>query len=264
METEEHQPTGPPVDARADIVGPIGLSRRQFAKTVGGGSAAALGLMWAAPKISTIKHAAKAAAGSQPPGSTTTSTSTPVGALGTITVDDPNPCAGTAIHIHADGFVPNTAVAIYLDSTSNSLGTTTANSAGKINVLYAVPLSGPFGAHTIIASGVAPGGKNLVLKATVDIHTVADCQHNTEGSTVPGTTSPTTTPATTTPTTTKKNQQHEQSQGQTLEKGTNLPFTGMNSTDLALAGGAAALAGWAIYGIGGNRDQDDEDADDVG
>jgi hypothetical protein len=261
MDTER-QPPGTPTTT-GEIVGPIGLSRRELVTRVGGGSAAALGLMWAAPKISTIKHAAKAKAGSPPPGSTTTTTTTPVGALGTITVDDPNPCAGTNIHIHADGFVPNTAVTIELDSSADVLGTTTANSAGKVNVLYPVPLSGPFGAHMVIATGVAPGGKTLTLKAPVTIHTVADCQHNTEGSTVPSTTSPTTSPATTTPTTTKKNP-HEQSQGQTLEKGTNLPFTGMNSTDLALAGGAAALAGWAVYGIGGSRDRDGDDVDDLG
>jgi hypothetical protein len=264
MEAQEPQPTGAPVEPTSDILGPIGLSRRDFAKKVGGGSAAALGLMWAAPKVSTIRHAATAAVGSPPPGSTTTTTTTPAGPAGTISVDDPNPCAGTAIHIHADGFVPNTAVTIELDSAANVLGTTTANSAGKINVLYSVPLSGPFGAHTVKAVGVKPGGQTLVLSASVTIRTVGDCENTTEGSTVPPTTTATTAPASTTtptPTTTKK--QHEQSTPpQILEKGSNLPFTGMNSTDLALAGGAAALAGWAVYGIAGSRNDEDEDVGD--
>jgi hypothetical protein len=263
MAAEEEQPNEHHREVSADLLGPIGLSRRQFARKVGGGSAAALGLMWAAPKISTIRLAASNP-GSSPPTSTTTTTTIP-GSVGGMSVDDPNPCAGTSLHIHADGFAPNTGVNFTLDSPANPIGNATANSAGKINALYPVPLTGPFGAHTIIATGQKPGGQTLTLSAPIVIKTVADCHQGTEGSTVPPTTAPgasTSVPATTTPTTTKP--KHEKQQGESLQQGSNLPFTGMNSTDLALAGGAAALAGWAIYGIGGSRDRDDEDVDDLG
>jgi hypothetical protein len=252
---EEH-PEGP------DLLGPIGLSRRQFARKVGGGSAAALGLMWAAPNISTIRYAAKAVVGSGPPTSSTTTTTTPVGAEGTMTVDNPNPCAGTAIHIHASGFAPNTAVNLELDSPANPLGTTTANSNGRINVLYKVPLSGPFAAHSVIATGVKPGGQTLVLSAHIVIKTVADCEQGHQGSTVPTTAGASTSvPATTTPTTAPKK---VHGQGEALQKGSNLPFTGRNSTDLALTGGAAALAGFAVYGMAAGRDDEDAaDPDDI-
>jgi hypothetical protein len=243
--------------AEPEPLGPVGISRRRFTKNVGAGSAAALGLMFAAPKISTIRYAARAAVGSPPPpGSTTTTTTTP-GRTGRMTVDEPNPCAGTAIHIHAEGFVPKTAVMFALDSPAHVLGTTTANGDGRVNVTYNIPVTGPFGAHEIKATGVQPGGKTLVLSAPITIRTVADCHQGTQGSTVPGTGS--SSPPTTVPTTTPATSPQAEQGGQSLQQGSKMPFTGMNSTDLALAGGAAALAGWALYGIGGSGDRDDND-----
>jgi hypothetical protein len=248
MEAGEREPANAPAETVGAKVGPIGLSRREFTKRVGAGSAATFGLVWAAPKISTVRYGLKAAAGSPPPGSTTTSTSTttPVGAQGSIAVDNPNPCAGTSIHIHASGFAPHTAVNLVLDSAANPLGTATANSDGRINALYKVPLSGPFGSHTVIATGVKPGGQTLVLSAPVVIRTVADCKAHGEGST-----DPTTAAASATA-------------GESLQKGSNLPFTGAGSTDLALVGGAAALAGWALYGVSRSRDEDGDEPADAG
>jgi hypothetical protein len=255
MQAEEQEPASAPAESVGAEVGPIGLSRRDFAKKVGSGSAATLAFVWAAPKISTIRYGMKAAVGSPPPGSTTTSTSTtvPVGQQGSMVVDDPNPCAGTNIHIHASGFAPGTAVSFVLDSAANPLGTTTSNADGRCNVLYKVPLSGPFGSHTVIATGVKPGGKTLVLSAPVVIRTVADCKAHGEGSTVPGTTAP----GTTVPGGSK-------TQGESLQQGSNLPFTGADSTDLALVGGAAALTGWALYGLGRRGDEDGDDGADGG
>jgi hypothetical protein len=251
MEPHQGEPASAPVDGDTDPIGPVGLSRREFTKAVGAGSAATVGLAWAAPKISTIRYGLRAVAGSPPPGSTTTTTSTttPIGAQGTLTVDDPNPCAGTSIHIHASGFARNSAVNLALDSAAHPLGTATANGDGRINVLYKVPLSGPFGNHIVIATGVKPGGQTLVLTAPIVIHTVADCgkNGNGKGSTVSGQTATTVDPPS----------------GQSLQHGSNLPFTGMDSAELALIGGAAALAGWGLYGVSRSRDEDRDDGDDA-
>src|SRR6476619_93431 len=116
---------------RIEAVSSIGLSRRDFTRRFGGGSVAAVGLAWAAPKITTIKYSAKAKAGSPPPtSSSTTTTSVPVGQLGHISLSESSPCVGDTIHVKADGFARKTAVTLEIDSPAHTLGVTTANGDG--------------------------------------------------------------------------------------------------------------------------------------
>jgi hypothetical protein len=265
MDGQNEQPREGPAGPPPRPLGPIGLSRRQFTRNVGAGGVAAVGLMWAGPKISTIRYAAKAAAGSPPP-TTTTSTTGPGVPEGTISVNTRSPCAGDSFQLHASGFVQKTAVTIELDSAAHILGTTTSNGDGRINVRVDLAPDGPTGEHTLKVIGVRPGGQTLTLSVPLVIKTVAECETQSEGST---TTSPTTVPAstpTTTPTVTtapQKPQQPQQQQGgESLQHGGGvLAFTGANSSELALVGGAAALAGWAVYGIASDREGGDDDVD---
>src|SRR5882724_12676413 len=104
-----------------------GLSRREFAKRAGVGSVAAAGLVWAAPKISTIRYAAKAAAGSQPPISTTTDTAPEDTLGGKVTVSVASPCVGAQVRVTANGFAPGAGVAIQIDSAVHSIGMVNAD-----------------------------------------------------------------------------------------------------------------------------------------
>ena len=237
------------------------------------GSAAVRSRRWdllAAPKITTIRYAAKAKAGSPPPTSstTTTSTSVPVGELGHMTVSDSSPCVGDKIHVKADGFAPETAVTLEIDSPAYSLGVTTANGDGKINVQVELSKGEPTGADTLKAVGVQPGGKTLTLSVSITIKTEAECRTHEEGSTTtstPGTlgsTTPTSTPTSTTPTTKAAGEHQQGGGGGTPLGGNSLAFTGTDAVNLALVGGAAAIGGRALYGLA-RRSDEDEDEDEL-
>lgn len=260
MDGQEEKPSGAePIEKLVASIGSVGLSRRDFTKRVAGGSAAAMGVAWAAPKITTIRYAAKAKAGSPPPTSTTTTTSVPVGQLGHITISVNSPCVGDTIRVSADGFAPGTAVTLEIDSAAHTLGVTTASGTGSINVDVVMPKAGPTGAHTLKAVGVQTGGRTLTLSAPITIKTEAECAVGPNGTTstiAPGTV--TTTPGSTTPgSTTPVTIGGKQEGGGPLGSGS-LAFTGTDAIDLALVGGAAALGGRMLYGLA-RRSDDDED-----
>jgi len=260
MDADERQPRAMPPEPATPPIGPIGLSRRKFITT---GSVTAVGLVWATPKVSTIRFAAKAAAGSPPPTSSTTSTSTPVGTEGSMSVDTTGPCPGQRLHVKADGFVGKTAIAIQLDSPANVLGTTTCNANGGVNVQVPIGNASP-GPHILRAVGVKPGGQTMVLTVPIVVKTEAECKVQNEGTTtVPGSTTPgtSTPPTSTSPTTAKLHQQGDPGGPVVNSGGGSLAFTGANSTGLALVGGAAALAGWGLYAAGAEQDPDADDLD---
>ncbi len=273
MDGREEQPSNDDSAGRiVESIGSIGLSRRDFARRIGGGSAAAVGLAWAAPKITTIRYAAKAKAGSPPPTSTTTtSTSVPVGQLGHISLSASSPCVGDTIRVTAEGFAPKTAVTLEIDSAAHTLGVTTANGAGAIDVRVELSSHGPTGAHTLRAIGVQPGGRTLTLSAPITIKTEAECQVEQAGSTTTtpttsppgtlGTTSPTSTSTSTTPTTEVGGKQQQGGGGGKPLGESSLAFTGTDAIDLALIGGAAAIGGRALYGLA-RRSDEDADADE--
>jgi hypothetical protein len=255
--------------ARAVPIKSVGLSRREFTRRFGGGSAAVVGLAWAAPKITTIRYAAKAKAGSPPP---TTTTTLPVGALGHISLSSRNPCVGDTIRVTADGFAPRTAVTLQMDSPAHVLGVTTADSTGKIDVRVNLYQQGPTGTHTLRAIGVQTGGRTLTLSTPITVKTEAECRVGPEGSTTttapstPGTT--TTTPTSTTPTSTTSTSTTTRSTppvtnpggvpvgGKPLGEGS-LAFEAADAVDLALIGAAAAIGGRMLYGL--SRPDDDAD-----
>jgi hypothetical protein len=169
-----------------------GLSRRDFTTRFGAGSAAAVGLAFASPHISTIRFAAKAAVGSPPP---TTTTTTIPGQPGTVRVSSSAPCEGDVLTVAADGFAPKTAVALEIDSDEHTLGVATAGSEGKLNVSVRLP-SGLTGSHDFVVDGVRPGGRTLTLKQRIRIKTKAECEGTTTTTSPPETT--TSAPETTT------------------------------------------------------------------
>lgn len=203
------------------------LSRREFARRAGLGTTAAVGLVWAAPKISTVVSIHQAAAGSPPPGGSTVAPT--VASLGgRLSLSATDPCVGGTVHLSGVGFAPNTGVAVELDSPANPIGLTRADSDGSIDATVTIPRTGLTGARTLRAHGVQVGGASLVLSAPITIKTVAECEADvgTEGNR----TSP------------------EQTGTDNGNSGDSLPFTGGNVTDLALLGGAAVIGGRAIYG----------------
>jgi hypothetical protein len=245
----------------------IGLSRREFALRFGGGSAAAIGLAWTAPKITTIRYAAKAQAGSPPPTSTTTTTTVPEGELGHISISSQNPCTGDTIEVKANGFAPGTAVTLQIDSPGHVLGVTTADSAGKIDVQVVLYDHGPIGKHTLKAIGVRTGGRTLTLSTPITVRNDPHCQVENEGSTTttslqtqgtvetsPSSTTPTSTPPTSTPPATVGRNPGEKPLGEN-----SLAFTGADAVDLALIGAAAAIGGRVLYGLARPDDDDDEE-----
>ena len=225
-----------------------------------------------APHISTIKFARKAAVGSPPPGSTTTSTT--IGPTGTTTprevpngkiaITDHSPCAGNSVGVVASGFVPKTAVSLQIDSPAHPLGVLTADGSGRVSTVVQLPANGPTGPHKLVASGIQPGGKSLTVSTQVNIKVQGDCDTTTgsQGSTpssvdVSGDTSTPTTSGTGTGGTGGTG-------GGASSGGGTLAFTGTDSTRLALLGAGAAVIGRVVYGAANaGRDEDQEDRPDA-
>ena len=260
-------PEGGDPTGAAEIVLPS-ISRRRFATVaVGAGSLVVAGGALAGPRITSIRFGQKAAVGSPPPGPSTTST-TIAGQGGAISVSSTTPCAGDDLTVKASGFAPKTAVTLEIDSPANTLGVTTCDAKGQINTIVKLPASGPTGAHQLLLVGVAPGGRTLTLHTPVNIKTVEECAIGPEGST--STTSPptnpttvsTSTPTSTVPPTTPTTTGVTDSGGPPTRTGGGLAFTGTDTTELALLGAAAAIAGRMLYGVAAGRGDDDDDDDD--
>jgi hypothetical protein len=217
--------------AGADGVSAASLSRREFAKRAGVGSAAAAGLVWAAPKISTIRYAAKAAAGSLPPTPTTTETG-PVTTLGgKVTVSVASPCVGTQVRVIANGFAPGAGVAIQIDSAAHAVDMVHADASGAVDVVVTIPTTVPTGPRTLRVVGPMPGGSPQTLTTAITIKTAAECAPGGTGVGATGT------PVDGAPGVA----------GAGTGSGS-LPLTGSDAIDLAVIGAAAAIGGRVLYG----------------
>ena len=156
------------------------------------------------------------------------------------------------------GFAGKTAVTLEIDSPANTLGVTTCDSQGRVDTIVKLPRH-PTGTHQLVLVGVGPGGRTLTIRAEVNIKTEEECAVGPEGSTStttvptnpsvstssPSSTTPTSTPPTT-PVTTAQNKPPTRT-------GSGLAFTGTDTTELALLGAAAAVAGRMLYGIAAGR-----------
>jgi hypothetical protein len=237
------------------------IGRRRFAVVVGGGTFSFAAAALAAPSISTVSFKGQTQVGSpEPPGSTTTSTTVAgEGGKGKIAISDHAPCAGNDVSVTASGFAPKTAIAVQIDSAQYGLGVLTADAKGEVITTVKMPTNSPLGPHKLRLVGVAPGGKTLVLSAPVNIKEQGNCAPPPTGV---GSTVPPGTPTTGGPTSVA---------GSTVPQGTStggprptgqgedLPFTGTDSTDLAVIGAAAAVLGRALYGLAGRRSEDSEE-----
>jgi hypothetical protein len=224
-----------------------GVSRRDFTKRAAAGSVAAAGLVWVAPKISTIKYATKTAAGSRPPTLGTTAVpNVPVQPLGgRISISKQSPCVGDSVRVTAQGFAQLAAVTLELDSAAQPIGMTTADANGAIDVVVTIPKTGPTGTHSLRAVGVKSGGTILTLSSPILIKTEAECV--TDPATPVGAAGG---PGATRPAATGESGQ-----------GGSLPLTGSDAIDLALIGGAAAIGGRVLYGITKHGDDAIDGAD---
>jgi hypothetical protein len=260
--------------ARDSDASPPQLSRRDFAARFGAGSAAAVGLAWASPHISTIRFARKAAVGSAPPPPPGSTTTTIPGPSGTLSLNTVTPCAGDICHVRADGFSARTAVTLEIDSDQHPIGVTTANGKGRVNVNVRLP-SDMTGSHELVVVGVRPGGRTLTLTVPITFKTQAECQVEPQGSTTttqpgaPTTTAPgpttsvsPTSVATPTSIAEERTPAGPSGGGNTVSNGGGfLAFTGTDSVDLALLGAAAAVGGRALFGLVAHRDEDDDEED---
>ena len=227
--------TGPDASSDGgDAVLSTSLSRREFAKRAGVGSAAAAGFVWAVPRISTIRYAGKAAAGSRPPTSTTTETG-PVQTLGgKVTVSVESPCVGAQVRVTADGFAPGAGVAIQIDSAAHAIGVVNADAGGAIDVLVTIPTTAPTGLRTLRAVGPMPGGSPQTLTTPITIKTAAECAAP-DGTGVGAAGSPV-------------GADGPAGVAGAGKGGGSLPLTGSDAIDLAVIGGAAAIGGRVLYG----------------
>jgi hypothetical protein len=222
----------------ADVAG---ISRREFAKRAGASSAAAAGLVWAAPKISTIRYVTKAAAGSRPPTSTTTG-SVPVGPLGgQISVSATSPCVGADVRVIAAGFAASAPIALQIDSAAHAIGIAQADADGAIDAVVTIPASAPTGPRNLLAVGPPPGGGTLTLTTPITIKTAAECTEQTSSTPVGAAGNPAA---------------PDGSSGSG-----SLPLTGSDAIDLAIIGGATAIAGRALYGAARGADKQVDDRD---
>jgi hypothetical protein len=263
----ERRPGGPDgVEQATDATG--SLSRRDFAARVGVGSAAAFGMAWAAPKISTVKFAMRAAAGSPPPSSTTSSTTTTTigpGQQGEISLSEDVACIDDSITVVAEGFAPRTAVTIQINSSAYVIGVITANNDGEARTTFRLRDDVPLGIQKIRAVGIAPGGRSLVLEASLEVRGEDDCPPGPSGTTTPGSTSVsgstvTTAPTVTTVPVTPTTRVRGSGTPSTPNQGSGLlAFTGTDALDLAVLGIAAAVGGRALYALARNGDDEDED-----
>jgi hypothetical protein len=219
-----HDGYGPP-KGEADA----SFGRREFTKRAGIGTAAAAGIVWAAPKISTIKYATKAAAGSRPPGTTTTATVPTVTLGGEVTVSATSPCVGTDVRVNAAGFAAGAGVAIQIDSAAIPIGMVHADARGAVDALVSIPTTAPTGPRSLRVVGPKADGTTLALTAAITIKTAAECATDTG-------VGPTGTPVGAMP---------EGDDG----GGGSLPLTGSDAIDLAVIGGAAAIGGRVLYGM---------------
>src|SRR5262245_41743077 len=116
--------TGSDEPAHDSAPAPTRMSRRDFASRFGARSAAAVGLAFASPHISTIRFARKAAVGSPAPPPSSSTTTTIPSPVGNISVSSKTPCVGDICEVKAQGFAPRTAVTLELDSAEHILGVT--------------------------------------------------------------------------------------------------------------------------------------------
>jgi hypothetical protein len=246
-------------------------SRREFASRIGGGTAAAFGMAWAAPKISTIRLTARAAQVGSPHGPPTSTTTTNPGnppPRGRLRLSASAACVGESCDLHGEGFAPNTAVTLQVDSGTNSLGILTADGNGDVNSTIMLTSDLPRGHHRIRAAGIAPGGRTLVVSAPLNIKDQGDCDTNEQGSTttaasrtsVSGTTATTPTSTPTPSTLVSRASTQGGGPGPPPSQGSGLlAFTGTDAADLAVLGIAAAIGGRALYALARNADDGDEE-----
>lgn len=99
--------------------------------------------------LAVLAMAAPAAAQQYPP------------AVNSLTCSDTTPTPGQTITIEGRTFAPGSTATVTLDSVA--LGSATANAEGVIALQATIPADTSLGAHTFVATGLAPNGQTLTL-----------------------------------------------------------------------------------------------------
>ncbi len=87
---------------------------------------------------------------------------------GPLDLSATTPSAGSPVHLEGSGYAPNSAVTITIESTPKTLVTTTTDATGSFSVTVTIP-GGYSGAHTLVATGVAPDGSVRTLASPIEV-----------------------------------------------------------------------------------------------
>lgn len=100
-----------------------------------------------------------------------------------LTVDDVTPTPGQAVTLTSGTYVEGAPVTLSIASVPSRLGTATADAAGAVSLSGVVPAEIELGAHTITATGTAPGGP-LTQSITITVVAPGGTAGGTAGGTI--------------------------------------------------------------------------------
>ena len=96
------------------------------------------------------------------------------------------PAAGELITISGEGWMPNSAVEIFILSTPRLLARTTSDGQGRYRVSVRIPKDVEAGSHTLQASGVAPDGSPRTTSTPVQVLPAGTSSAGAIGDSTPG------------------------------------------------------------------------------
>ena len=86
-----------------------------------------------------------------------------------LTISDATPSPGETITLTGQTFQAGSTVTLTLHSEPVTLGSATADAAGKMALQATIPSDTPLGSHTITADGTAPDGSPLSLSVSLTV-----------------------------------------------------------------------------------------------
>lgn len=96
-------------------------------------------------------------------------------AVNSLTISDATPTPCQTISLEGRTFATGSTVTVTLLPESVALGTAVADAAGAITLQATMPTDTPLGAHTITATGTAPGGSPLSLSVSITVVAAENC-----------------------------------------------------------------------------------------
>jgi hypothetical protein len=86
-----------------------------------------------------------------------------------VSVGHDNSTPGAQVTTSGSGYLPGSLVTIAVSSTPINLGTAVVRPDGTFSATVALPSNLPVGSHTLLASGIAPGGTELYVSKSLTV-----------------------------------------------------------------------------------------------